>query len=233
MKNNNAFTLTELLVALGIIGAIAALSIPSLLNSINNRILATQLKGITQSIQQLASDKLVIGKTKKLSDTDFASPETLFTTKNFDIASKCANPAKDCWKTTATDKTKVTYRIIDTKSAAEIAGPGYTSIQLTSGTVIGYKPLDQTYNGEKVIGEFCLDVNGTDSPNMSGRDYFCMQITDTGKIIDMYDVIDPDSGAVTKADASTTADKITKCKGGAGANYCFGAVVDNGWIMPY
>ena len=44
MINKKAFTLTELLIALGIIGAIAAMSIPSTINKIHNDTLATSLK---------------------------------------------------------------------------------------------------------------------------------------------------------------------------------------------
>lgn len=41
---NKAFTLSELLIALGIIGVIATLSIPSIVSTIQYNILATQLK---------------------------------------------------------------------------------------------------------------------------------------------------------------------------------------------
>ena len=82
-----AFTLTELLVALGIIGAIAALSIPSLMNAINNRMMATQIKSNVTAIQQLISDQLVLHKTKTLEDTDIASATTFYS--NFDFATAC------------------------------------------------------------------------------------------------------------------------------------------------
>ena len=59
-----AFTLTELLIALGIIGAIAAISIPSLMTSINNRILTNQLKSTVGAIQQLMNDEMVTKNTK-------------------------------------------------------------------------------------------------------------------------------------------------------------------------
>ena len=78
-----AFTLTELLVALGIIGAIAALSIPSLMNAINNRMMATQIKSNVTAIQQLISDQLVLHKTKTLEDTDIASATAFYS--NFDL----------------------------------------------------------------------------------------------------------------------------------------------------
>ena len=64
--NKSAFTLTELLIALGVIGAIAAISIPSLMSTINNKIHATELKNTVASIQQLISDQMIAHKTKTL-----------------------------------------------------------------------------------------------------------------------------------------------------------------------
>ena len=107
INNKNAFTLTELLVALGIVGAIAALSVPSLLISINNRLLTTQLKSTVGSVQQLIFDQLIAHKTKNLLETDFKNPATLLTNSNFSVAKTCADSAKDCWKTTQDEQGKL------------------------------------------------------------------------------------------------------------------------------
>ena len=66
MINKKAFTLTELLIALGIIGAIAAMAIPSTINKIHNNTLATSLKSNVAAIQQIVSDQLVLKRTKDL-----------------------------------------------------------------------------------------------------------------------------------------------------------------------
>ena len=60
MKKKIAFTLIELLLALGIVGAIAALSAPSIMDNINRRVLTSQLKNITNDITFLQKDKLQI-----------------------------------------------------------------------------------------------------------------------------------------------------------------------------
>ena len=54
LKNKKAFTLTELLLALAVVGAVAALSIPALLENINRKVLASQLKNTVLTIQNLA-----------------------------------------------------------------------------------------------------------------------------------------------------------------------------------
>ena len=89
MINKKAFTLTELLIALGIIGAIAAMSIPSTINKIHNDTLATSLKSNVGAIQQIVSDQLVLKRTKDLSDTDLATSEGFFGKLN--DAQKCVD----------------------------------------------------------------------------------------------------------------------------------------------
>lgn len=218
-----AFTLTELLIALGIIGAIAALSIPSLMNAINNRMMVTQLKSNITAIQQLASDSLVTSSSRSLEDTDFGDPAKLLTEGNFAIQKKCPDPAADCWKTTAATN-KIEYKN-QMKVVCGIAGATYPSVILKNGTIIGYSKTDSEIKGmpdDKIIGEFCFDINGNDYPNIAGRDYFCVYVTKKGKLIDL-----PDTNINTET-------KIANCKAGiGGSNQCYGAIVDSGWTMPY
>ena len=77
MLNKKAFTLSELLIALAIVGAIAALAIPSVIEDMNRRVLANQLKNVSLSIQQLIGEQLIHNKTQNLKYTDFASPTNL------------------------------------------------------------------------------------------------------------------------------------------------------------
>lgn len=220
-----AFTLTELLIALGIIGAIAAISIPSLMNTINNRMLVTQLKSNLTSIQQLASDTLVIQKVKNLEDTAFGNPAQLLTEENFSVAKTCANPAKDCWNTEASGTNKVIkYKVLDNMREGTIAAPRYPSIILKNGAILAYNRIDKPYGteGDKLIGDACIDVNGNEPPNIGGRDYFCFYVTNKAKVI-----------PITNANDLSLDTKITKCKAGEGSNYCTAAVIEAGWNMPY
>lgn len=217
-----AFTLTELLIALGIIGAVAAISIPSLMNAINNRLLVTQLKSNITAFQQLASDQVVMTQSRSLADSAFKDPAKLLTDEYFAIQKQCTDPAKDCWKTTATTG-KIQYKIIN-KTNTNPATGGAKTIILKNGAIVNYATTDRTITGmpdDKIIGTFCFDVNGNDYPNIAGRDYFCANVTKKGKIID------------SATPNMTTADKITKCTTGVGSNYCYGAIVDSGWTMPY
>lgn len=228
MKNTRkAFTLTELLIALGIIGAIAAISIPSLMSNIQNRLLAAQLKSNVSSIQQLISDQMVRYNTKDLSMTDFKSTDTMLSDSNFEITKVCESGSArtNCWKMqqqTPSNK-NIQYKFLSGSNA----GPAEQRVIITkNGAIIGYRPNSSskfTYNGvsDKLIGVFDIDVNGNEGPNIVGRDFFSFYVTQKGKIVDCY-YSSPNTLLTTKKAA---------CKNSAFA--CFGAVVDDGWKIDY
>ena len=168
---NKAFTLTELLIALGIIGTIAAISVPSLVSNINNRILTTQLKNITSSIQELATSQMLSHRVKSLEDTDFINPGKLLSINNFETIGNCSN--NNCWGEE--------YTSIADNNAKMTFGGG---VQLKNGGSIQYTTINSTKNtGDEVMGKFTIDVNGADHPNKVGRDLFEVNITYNGKLI--------------------------------------------------
>ena len=217
-----AFTLTELLIALGIVGAIAAISIPSLMSTINNRVLASQLKNTVVGIQQVIDEQLTRNNTTSLSDTDFSSTNKLLSESNFSVSKICpaGTAHANCWKIT-TDATP--YKWL---TGADFRMNDSLTLKLKSGALIAYFPTTSapfTYEGsiDKVIGAFDIDVNGNEGPNIAGRDFFSFYVTDKGKIVDRY---------YNKGNISL-ATKQEACKGDAYA--CFGAVVDDGWKIQY
>lgn len=227
MKTNKlAFTLTELLIALGVIGAIAAISIPSLMTTINNKIHATELKNTVASIQQLISDQMIAHKTKNLEDTDFANPALLLTESNFSVVKKCtdATSAKnDCWKIGTAGVRP--YKTLHGRGLSPWNQANYTVVT-KNGAILSYTLTNINMpDGDKVIGYFRVDVNGSDSPNISGRDYFNFYITKNGKIVDKY-------ATQANGDSITAETKIAACLNGS-MYTCYGAVVDSGWKITY
>lgn len=242
-KNNKSFfgfTLTELLIALTIIGAIAGLVIPSLMEGLQKKMLVTKLKSDIASIQQLANSQLVYYKTKDLLDTDFNDPAKLLVEKNFPIVRKCSTAAA-CWTTDSNGNTITYKRLSDSSSAngritGENANTG-KSVILKNGTILTYTantngasnlttnyPEMKNSNGDKVIGMFRLDVNGADKPNFVGRDVFWFLITKKGKIVDYYKAT---NGTYNEETA------IEQCKSAATITACASVVMMNNWTMPY
>lgn len=202
------FTLTELLIALTIIGAVAALSIPSMMENLNKKQMVTQLKSTVSSIQTLAGNQLAIKKSRTLKDTDFADPAKLLQEKNFQIAKFC-DSAADCWA----DK----YRQIgDMDQAIAYPPNGGVNVVLKNGIVLNYSYVTDS-------GRFVIDLNGKDKPNIVGRDLFDFGISDEGKIIDQYQ---------SSGEEYNQATSINDCKFGL-ATYCFTEVIRNNWTMTY
>ena len=54
-----AFTLTELLMALTIVGVLAVLTVPILINNFQNRLFATQIKNFSAEIEQFAQIQIL------------------------------------------------------------------------------------------------------------------------------------------------------------------------------
>lgn len=236
--NKKAFTLTELLVALGIIGAIAALTIPSLMKDINKKILTNQIKNTIASIQLLVTDQMVSHHTKTLSDTDFASPSSLLTSTNFEIAKTCSsNEDKDCWGS---------YRTIYDPMTTSVpySDANVSVIKLKNGTTIGYKSDSSTLNlpdsvTETALGKFFIDVNGPDDPNIAGRDYFIAYLTKSGRIVGYggkKEKTDSEGNTERDGDGNPVLINI-KCAEEKSvelaANACFENLLGENWSMNY
>jgi prepilin-type N-terminal cleavage/methylation domain-containing protein len=234
----NAFTLTELLVALGIIGAIAAMTIPGTLNNINKKMYATKLKNNVEAIKTLADSQMILNRTKDISSTAFSSQSTLM--EKLHTVQTCGGYRSgssengkhytpgpisigSCWESreyrplSNTDGS-VTIKVTNTHSM--MAG------NLKNGALLAYDIFryddeeEETANAPYAI--FYVDLNGADKPNVIGRDFFEFYITKDGKIY----------GVDTSAGDFDLEKETQKCKNG-NALSCFSAVVDNGWNMKY
>mgnify|MGYP004454817333 FL=1 len=170
-----AFTLTELLIALGIIGTIAALSIPSLMTSIHNKMLATQLQNNVESVQQAIANQKIIHNTKDLTETKFKDETGFFSLFQSSKGEKCsAKSTTKCWGKS--------YRVIGGGAPSYELVPEGNAIRLKNGATIAYKTGNGDAYGNKQLCEIFIDVNGADEPNIVGRDLFAFFISKNGTI---------------------------------------------------
>lgn len=228
MIRKKAFTLTELLIALSIVGAIAALSIPALIEDVNRRLLVNQLKNTVVTVQQLIDQQLIENNTKKLQDTDFAKPTDLLSAANFAIADNCTTVAK-CWADKGSNP--AAYRILSDLTYKQGA-PGTKTIKLKNGVTLTYyldsiggTINDGTKDGDKCYGLFFVDVNGKDKPNIVGRDFFAFRITEKGKIV--YGT------SCNGIDNSSDDQLATWCKNDSYSTACLAHIQRNNWKMKY
>ncbi len=206
-KIKEAFTITELVVALGIIGVIATMTIPHIAKDINRKILSSQIKNTVASLQQVVADEMVTHKTKNLMDTDFGNPDTLLTEEHFEILKECSS-TDNCWG----EK----YGYIHPGKRGDTVTPPAAStrtIKLRNGVVIGYKLI----SNPAAVGNFYIDINGSDDPNIIGRDFFAIRLMNTGKLLGAY---------------PTGSKCYTSFSLSNGGLACMQSLMDNNWKMP-
>ena len=175
-KKEIAFTLAETLITLGIIGIVAALTIPTLITEHAKQRTVTQLK-------QAYSD---ISQALKLAEAEYGSPEGWlenpsdtfgaassdfienYLEPNIKMALKCPTDNSPCWAIG-----KYTTLAGENAQNANATAAQYQSFVTLSGyAVLFWVGGGTTYSNYTRHYQFIVDVNGKKGPNVIGKDAF-------------------------------------------------------------
>jgi len=177
--DRKGFTLAEVLITLGIIGVVSAMTIPSLLRNTNNAELKAAWKKeysvLTSAISLVMNDNS--GNIKGMyTDT---SGDTFFNVlrAKLNVAKYCAaTTAKgNCWVADSNVKNFAggspdTYDVGD-NSAIMLSDGAFVTINWPNGT-----NCDRDGAYKKDCGWLIIDVNGFKGPNTQGKDIFWIYI---------------------------------------------------------
>lgn len=165
-----AFTLAEVLITLGIIGIIAALTIPALMNNTNEAELRTAWKK-AYSVESEAFLHMQADDT--VSWSSHVSMKNAFV-PYFKVVKDCNASGSDCWHANGVVKT------------LPLASDG-TQVNFNDFSAL---PGIVTQDGMKIIfsrdfsylGWLMVDINGDKPPNVAGKDIFAARFNaDLGK----------------------------------------------------
>ena len=218
----NGFTLTEVLVALGIVGVAAALTIPALSDNVSKRRIGPSLAKAINTLENANAAILTKNQTTRLDRVPGGYFDALDNQLN-GVREYAVEP-----RYYALDGTEViisgNYYIYTTKDGVSYYIAESTLSQ--SGTPSGY-------SGKYYIG--LIDINGKASkPNTSSKDIFTVFIDANGTVI-------PSGGTDYAKYAKTNVKWETYCndtiyKGTSfadGSHSCTGAIADNGFKVMY
>lgn len=177
-KCKNGFTLAEVLITLGIIGVVAALTIPTLINNSQNAALYDKfLKSYSVITQAYASGVDKYGNAVSAFGESQANFADAFT-QGLKVTKKCAvNSDNSCWPA---------IKDLSTTGAASSLSDEWqtndTAI-LVDGTAVllAFNYLacaDPSSAG--ICGIVLINTNGIEKPNIIGRDIFGMYVTKNG-----------------------------------------------------
>ena len=169
------FTLAEVLVTLGIIGVVSAMTVPTLMQNHQKKTYVTQLHKVYNEIQQAVTmyltDKNALNLTEAGINSNAKAQE--FITDYFKVVQTCENSLTPCFA--------ASYKYLNsTDEGNALAGHAYTSFVLTSGASI--RPFYSSDTKIKKSMNILVDINGQKGPNILGRDAFYMAVYENGVI---------------------------------------------------
>ncbi len=222
VKFKKGFTLAEVLITLGIVGLIAAMTLPGLKANFDKKSYVTALNKVYSELSQALTMYKTDNNSVDLKEAGFNDTEALktFVKTYFNVTQKCETNAVPCM---AEKYTKM-------NRTASWEGKGSKNCyQLAEGATICPRKEDDGHIW------FLVDVNGQKKPNILGRDLFVMYVYDNG-------VIDDKLASLTNyADnlplSKTTREALYKegClqAGAKNLHGCFGKILNDNWQMTY
>lgn len=188
-KNRTAFTLAEVLITLGIIGIVAAMTIPTLIANYKKTQYITGLKKeyatVNQSLMQMSVDAGCPGDLSCFFDSSDGKTMGDKIAKYFKVVKNCDISVHNCWP----DTTSYYIDGSSPHSGEDTVGYGtfYKFITADGASIeFQFPQLNCNYSNAGSLKKICMtnlyiDTNGLNKPNIYGRDIFEFYvITDNG-----------------------------------------------------
>ena len=150
------FTLAEVLVTLGIIGVVSAMTVPTLMQNYQRKSYVTQLHKVYNEFQQALVQYQTDKNALNLTEAGLNSQANLntFVSTYFRVVQTCSNSLTPCF-------------------------PDQNSYKKMNGTT-----LNTAYTVTNKIGNIMVDINGKQGPNILGRDLFTIAVYKNGALDD-------------------------------------------------
>lgn len=175
-----AFTLAEVLVTLGIIGVVAALTVPTLMQNHQRKVYSVQAQKVYTEISQAAIKKITDSNAVNLREARMIHDESY--SKEGEFLKTYFKWVKDCG-TTITPCFASEYDGLSAYNGAKIALQNKYAISLASGAAIALE-IKNASNNHILI--FDVDTNGAQGPNIKCRDLFSFGVNLDGSISNSY-----------------------------------------------
>lgn len=234
---NSAFTLAEVLITLGIIGIVAAMTLPAIIQKKNNAETLAKLKKAYSTINQafkmaevkygdiadwaewddaeVILDKYIIPEIKGAKKYGKAQNNKLALC--YDSSFKLHNPTGE----NASQYTWLSGTYISTPFLANQTA----SLKMADGSCLGLNPLNDM-NDIRFNSNIFIDINGMKGPNIAGEDLFFFVIE--GNTIRPYGY-DLDFNSISSSSENNACNRKSKL----GGYTCAAKIMSDGWQIKY
>ncbi len=228
-KARLGFTLAEVLVTLGIIGVVSAMTVPTLMQNHQRKTYVTQLHKVYNELQQAfiqyTNDRNAINL-KEAGLNSKAAVKNFFN-EYFKVIHECNGIVDPCFSTS--------YKNINGEDVEISGGWGYGNCAvIASGSSIC---MDYPFSYSNSYGKVFIDINGSQGPNILGRDAFYLAVFYDG----VLDVSGADINCRTTGVCGTEGKSLKDIRGTAAnckatvstTDSCFGQILNDNWEMTY
>jgi len=216
IKSHCAFTLAEVLVTLGIIGVVSAMTLPTLVKNHQRQVYVTQLHKVYNEMSQAFEQVITDSNAVNLRESKYWREDNEWFFRNyFKTAKICSgNSVYDCF---ADEYKNMNGDVIRLRGFIATGGDeegNGTSAILADGASV--------FIGGKLT--VVTDINGKQGPNILGRDLFDFGLDENGNIYVEGDIEDLVSNFSTNCTSAVD-------QGRYGA--CLAKIINDGWKMDY
>ena len=191
MINKKGFTLAEVLITLGVIGLVAALTLPSMYNNYQKALIG---KTLARSVELVEQGMLNIRQEAQLNSETGDTFETLSSIKKSDLGLSGSSYITD--SNAFYNSTKSFLGIensdYDVTNISAFAGnldtnlkSLYTAYKFNKlNAIVAFQnKTGATTSNDSIISRVIIDANGAAKPNTFGKDVFIFGLTNSGTLI--------------------------------------------------
>ena len=215
------FTLAEILITLGIVGVVAALTLPGVVMSYQKKVYVAQLQRIYN--QFVNGTKGIMSEngldSLKEADSSLKKASTFLNkivtvSRTGDVSSVMASSYKSLnsdKEISLSGKKEKVEKKVAAKKEAKATKSSLSCVVVDTGASICMTDINS--DGYATV---YVDLNGPSKPNVIGRDFYSFQLTPAGKVNSGYN-----------KDWCKNAKDLNQ------ASYCLGTVRGDNWTMDY
>ena len=221
LSSCKAFTLAEVLVTLGIIGVVSAMTVPTLMQNYQRKSYVTQLHKVYNELQQAAQQYMTDRNAVNLREAGLTSNDALanFVKTYFKVVNDCGAEHQPCFASS--------YKNLSGKDLGQATGQPL-NVTLASGASFGFGISSTGTGDNNRVAIFDVDINGPQGPNISGRDVFILGLFNNG-IVDEYELTSVPGDEATR---ETLFNENCNATDGDWTG-CFGKILNDNWEMTY
>lgn len=215
-KQSFGFTLAEVLITLGIIGVVAAITMPTLIQNYKKQVYVNQLKKTVSMLEQGFQKMMADEGVEKLTDLSYWDEQHYYNawTRDGDAASIVNDILTNGFKVNFNKVDNYSQYIANAVGSYADREDGYNNlIQFADSSAMVATQLWYTGDNSR-IADFIIDVNGPKGPNKAGRDLFIFILSNKGKLST------PSWFGCSDSDEN---DRLG----------CAKRIIENGWKMDY